>query len=463
MLNFSEDFFKNEIKWDYPVGELRKRAWAAQLEVLQTIIDLCERHQLTWYVYWGTLLGTVRHKGFIPWDDDIDIALKRDDYIKLLEIAEDELPQGYRVLNAYTEPRWENYFSRIINRQIVDLSASGMKESHGFPFRAGIDVFPLYYIPRDKAQAELQKQLLEMASQLLGIVEYQAEHEKQEDPQELQEITENVRGGIALLEQRTGFKVDESKPCYNQLLILYDQICRFYREEESRGVTAFLIYMRNGYEVEPELLKESVNLPFENIMVKAPKGYDDILRKTFRNYMIPVRGGSTHEGVFFRDDMEVLEKHIHKLAHEDLRADPALEGRREQEIRKWGEKIRDRKIILFCTTMTEMFGNDGFAIDKMKYVLDTFRDREEILLWWRPCILDTPSACFLEKMVPCFLREYRELIEEYRELGFGILDETENVSRAVESCDAYYGDPGETAELFAKTGKPMMYQDYEIL
>ena len=122
MLNFTEDFFKREIKWDFPVGELRKRSWAAQLEVLKVISDICRKYQLTWYVYWGTLIGAVRHKGFIPWDDDIDIALKKEDYIRFLEVAQKELPDEYCILNSYTEDEHVDYFSRITNRHTIDYS-----------------------------------------------------------------------------------------------------------------------------------------------------------------------------------------------------------------------------------------------------------------------------------------------------------------------------------------------------
>ena len=56
-----------------------------KLEILKDVIKVCEKHNLTYYLYGGTLLGCIRHNGFIPWDDDIDIALKWNDYKKLLK------------------------------------------------------------------------------------------------------------------------------------------------------------------------------------------------------------------------------------------------------------------------------------------------------------------------------------------------------------------------------------------
>lgn len=68
MLPFTEEYFKTEVRDGFTVYELMKRCWAAQLEVLNKIIEICDKYHLTYYAYWGTLLGAVRHQGFIPWD-----------------------------------------------------------------------------------------------------------------------------------------------------------------------------------------------------------------------------------------------------------------------------------------------------------------------------------------------------------------------------------------------------------
>ena len=95
MLQFPENYFQKEIRCGFTVSETMKRYWAAQMEVLQEVVGICGRHHLTYYAFWGTLIGMVRHKGFIPWDDDIDIAMKREDYQKFLQIAgKNCLPAG---------------------------------------------------------------------------------------------------------------------------------------------------------------------------------------------------------------------------------------------------------------------------------------------------------------------------------------------------------------------------------
>ncbi len=91
MLNIDEKFFEGEERNGYYIESVMKRAWAAQMEMLDDIRIVCEKHDIKWFVDWGTLLGTIRHGGFVPWDDDVDISMLRPDLNKFLEVAEQEL------------------------------------------------------------------------------------------------------------------------------------------------------------------------------------------------------------------------------------------------------------------------------------------------------------------------------------------------------------------------------------
>lgn len=91
-MKFTEDFFKREKRDGFEISGMMKRAWAAQIEVLQVVIEVCQRNGLQYFADWGTLLGAVRHHGFIPWDDDIDICLKREDYNQLIRILPQQVP-----------------------------------------------------------------------------------------------------------------------------------------------------------------------------------------------------------------------------------------------------------------------------------------------------------------------------------------------------------------------------------
>ena len=91
MVYFPDNYFEKEIRNGFEVSSMMKRAWAGQIEVLSVIREICERHNILWFADYGTLLGAVRHKGFIPWDDDMDIGMTRDNLNNFIKYAKDEL------------------------------------------------------------------------------------------------------------------------------------------------------------------------------------------------------------------------------------------------------------------------------------------------------------------------------------------------------------------------------------
>ena len=80
MLTFDDSYFLGETRDGFYIEPMMKCAWAAQLEVMCVIKQICEKYDIPYFAYYGTLLGTIRHKGFIPWDDDMDICMLRKDY-----------------------------------------------------------------------------------------------------------------------------------------------------------------------------------------------------------------------------------------------------------------------------------------------------------------------------------------------------------------------------------------------
>lgn len=129
-------------------------------DMLAEFVRICNKHGIRYFVQGGTLLGTVRHSGFIPWDDDVDVSLPRDEYEKFLAVAEKELPEYYFLQTKDTDPEYPNNFAKIRDSRttFLETSAKNLRINHG----AYIDIFPLDNYPSGfKAKIyELKKKLL---------------------------------------------------------------------------------------------------------------------------------------------------------------------------------------------------------------------------------------------------------------------------------------------------------------
>jgi len=456
MLQFPEEYFKREIREGFPVGEVMKRVWASTLEVFKRVIDICERHQINYLVYWGTLLGAVRHKGFIPWDDDLDIAIVGEDYVKFLSVASQELPEEYCIFNMYTKDGYTNYFTRITNGDTVDIGEERLRKYHGCPLATGIDVFPLYYVPRNEQCAQEQKTILTVIGQLTSVIQWKIGREREgATPEEMQQYNENIAHSLVDLQRVTGFEFTRGRQLVTQLTMLYDQICRLYTEEESDYVTAFPHYLEDGYLVPKELVNKTQKMPFENIMVRAPRGYDAILTRIYGNYNIPVKTWGGHQYIYFREQIRSLVNQGRELTSSAMQ---------EMEMPEmWKTKIAGRKVVLYYATWEEMLCNSGDAIAKLAYVLKTFQENPDVVLWWYVESLTTYAKKVVEVMTPELLIQYHKLLEQYSQEAWGILDDSGNAARAFANCDAYYGDDSELMQRFQEAGKYSMVQDYEIV
>ena len=156
VIDFPQGYFEDEVRDGFYVNGLMKKCWAAQIEVLSDIATICTKYNIKWYADCGTLLGAVRHGGFIPWDDDLDICMFREDYIRFLSVAENELKSiysNYRIHNFHNEDFWE-MISRVDNATSIEYSKEHLAKFHGYPFRAGVDIFPLDYMCENRAEEE---------------------------------------------------------------------------------------------------------------------------------------------------------------------------------------------------------------------------------------------------------------------------------------------------------------------
>ena len=120
-----------------------RKVQMTQMEILRLFMDICERHRLRWYMIGGSLIGVLRHKGFIPWDDDIDIGMPRKDYDKFVSLQA-EYPDGYGLTCHGNTPEWQFNFSQFIDKEaeIEVLMNELPRKCHVW-----LDIFPIDGLP----------------------------------------------------------------------------------------------------------------------------------------------------------------------------------------------------------------------------------------------------------------------------------------------------------------------------
>jgi len=128
-------------------GEELKKVQACELEILADVIRVCNENNIEYFVFGGTALGAVRHGGFIPWDDDIDIGMTRDNYERFLAIAPSKLKDDLFLQHYTTEPNAPTYFAKVRknNTRFVEYYFRKIKMHHG----VFIDIFPHDQVPDD--------------------------------------------------------------------------------------------------------------------------------------------------------------------------------------------------------------------------------------------------------------------------------------------------------------------------
>lgn len=296
---FHENFFKEEVRDGFYISEMMKRFWAAQLILFGEIQKICRRHSLKYHVDMGTLLGAIRHKGYIPWDDDFDISMLRDDWEKFFEYAKTELPEGYIALTAVSNKEYDLSLGRVVNSQAIDINESHLKEFCGCPYVIGVDIFPIdkiYADPDKENDRRKRAKDVYTAAELLnkkGISDSE------------------VKSLLASIERANHIVFHRDSRISRELVLLNEKISSECRDEDAKEA-AFMFpwVMQNRMNCDIELFQDIVWVPFENISVPVPRRYDELLTKEYGDYMTVHKGGGVHEYPVYREQEDMLKSHL---------------------------------------------------------------------------------------------------------------------------------------------------------
>ena len=283
-MEFPKEFFLDEVREGFYVPAMMKRAWAAEIEILFEIDKICEKHGLHYCIDYGTLLGAIRHRGFIPWDDDIDIMMMREDYEIFSKVANAELPEELSFCSIMDNSNYELTSHVKHNKMLISSKALG--KYHNYLYGAGVDIFPYDRLSTDH---EKEKNRIELFDALCILASLPSIDEKNITVLEYE--TKKV-------EKLLGIKLQYSPNYRKELLQLLKNCVQKFNQDGGHKIASLpdlTLYKDMGKGVfEDSWFGADSFMNFEFLSLPAPKEYFAVIKNKYHDYGLMKKDGGAH-------------------------------------------------------------------------------------------------------------------------------------------------------------------------
>lgn len=272
-----------EIRDGYTITPEKKKVWKVQLELLTKLLAVCSKYNLKIWAEGGTLLGTVRHNGYIPWDDDIDMVMVREDYDQLLRIADKEFTYPFFLQSNISDKGYYTGHAQLRNSSTTGILPHDIwsNKNQGI----FIDIFVLDHMPDDSELIKKTIKEIIKVKNRLRLISYGSFITRNPFPYILSFIFSRFISPKVQYNQLEDNVKKLGKPNSKDLCMLIFSAERYQK----------YIYPSKAY-------KNTTLLPFEDIMMPVPSGYDCILKQIYGDYMTPVEAPSMHGTIIFDTD-----------------------------------------------------------------------------------------------------------------------------------------------------------------
>lgn len=261
-----------------------------ELEILGQFIDICQRNNLKYSLAFGSMIGCIRHKGFIPWDDDIDVIMPIEDYNRFLEIAQSELGNEYFLQYDKTDKGYRFPYAKI--RKNNTCVVNPLSHKYGYSHRGiYMDIFPVKYLPRNKFIQKLQSISLTIIGHIITTF--------------CIEIVNMGRTPMQRFAKLILFFMSKLLP-YKFLLWLHDIITDIGTNENSDYLCCYCseeMGFMEKYTFEKDIFNDLILKRFEQYDCYMPREYDKIMKHIYGDYMAIPKEKKTHQFQFVGNDI----------------------------------------------------------------------------------------------------------------------------------------------------------------
>ncbi len=245
-----------------------------ELTILTKFAEICDRHNLKYFLDSGTALGAIRHEGFIPWDDDIDVGMPRDDYEKFLEIGQKELGDQFFLQNVRTDKNTPFLFSKIRknNTTFLEWNKRNIDMHHGIY----IDIFPYDYLPKNEEDAKKYiNDCIKLNQKFLNMT----------IPDRAMQPQKSLKW-IALAVVRRCIYYSSNIFSKEKLIGKCQQVfTQFNHDDEKKSDVLFSPVFCGDYRFPENIMFPPQKVKFENQQFNVPCDHDTYLKTLYGDYM----------------------------------------------------------------------------------------------------------------------------------------------------------------------------------
>lgn len=287
-MELPEHFLDEEVRFGYMVSSDMKKVWAVQIDLLFEFKRICDKYNIRWFAGGGTMLGAARHSGYIPWDDDIDIDMLREDYERFRKVVKTELSAPYFYTDGTAEKGTFRAYSQLYNSDTTCIMTNSLGKRRSYNQGISIDIFPVDNMPDTDEEVQALANRVAVAFHQCGwLYSHMGAYNVKKGAGLVANIKHIAAKMVAHL--KWPFQKDTLPRELERIMQSYNG------KDTDRVGDVSLVPFHFGRLWKREWYDHVVHLPFEWFTMNVPCGYDQWLTTHYGNWHEYVVGTSLHQ------------------------------------------------------------------------------------------------------------------------------------------------------------------------